>query len=172
MPVEEVTLSAKIFDFLEAGLKWQPAVDKPDEIDTLLGAMEQHRAIYEDLLFEIVGKTASSIKELRLQLQAMRPTDGFAREAEGLIQLACADFLSKAEALSLQSGMPSSQAIFADDVRIQDLPPDLSYQFAVALGEFRHAVIIVLDAIQKRGKILPPGLERLIVAPTNPASTR
>ena len=167
MPVEEVTFGAKLFGFLEASLKWRPGVAN-DDIGTLLGLLEQHSAIYEDYLFELVGKTANSIRELRRSLETMQLSDGFAHEAQGLVRLACADFTAKAEALSAQC-FSGSDWIYGDDIRIGDLPPDIANQFTLALGEFRHGVKIVLDTIHRRGVMLPPGLERLFAPQQSPS---
>ena len=159
MPITEVSVTGKLLGFLSAGLKWQPQASNADDIRRLLSLIEQHSAFYNQYDLEIAGRVASSIRDVRKRLGELVLTDGFAREAQGLIQLACSDFQAKAEKLGARYfGNP--EAVYSDRTVLTSTGFGFQMQFTTALGELRGLVKIVLEGVRKKGIVIPPGLER------------
>jgi hypothetical protein len=159
MPITEISLTAKLLDFLSAGVKWQPQASNADDMRRLLALIEQHSAFYNPYDLEIAGRVASSIREVRKRLGELTLTDGFAREAQALIQLACSDFQARAEKLGADF-LRNPDAVYSDMTILTNAGLGFQMQFTTALGELRGLVKIVLEAVRKKGIVIPPGLER------------
>lgn len=163
MPIEEVSVTAKLWNLIDATVKWEPqsADQQKQELQILLDLLNNHRALFDEYQIEIVGDLVNSIIILRGELEKLKFQDGFATEARGLAQDACMKFQSNVEALSVEY-LHDPKAIQQQHTLLVSLNPFCASFLSSYLGELRARVKIVLEAVRRRGVLIPPSLERLL----------
>jgi hypothetical protein len=163
LPDIKLTISAKLGPFFTASAEIKPTSSAKTEMKDLTYLLDQHTALYQFYEFELAGRVANSIRELRGRLGRFPAKSDHVRETAAMFRAACADFQAKIEFCSGKfTGDP--MAIYEDNIGLLQLEP-LMYQleFVEALGQLRATVRILLVAIIERyGLSLPPKLVDLV----------